>query len=132
MERPLAWPNDALRADLAVKLVFNLQQAGGELTVLVTLANTDRFVRRIRFGERLEQRFTIVVQIVIAHCELGLSIALVAEPSHSQGRGIRQMIGARGKFTQFMRAPIQEAAAHRRRGAKQVKKKPGVAAEIAD
>src|SRR3954471_12854990 len=131
MQGPLAWTNDALCADLAVKLVFDLQQAGAELAILVALANTDRFVRRIRFRERLEQRFAIVVEIVIADGKLGLSIALVAESAHPQRRGIRQIVSAGGQITQFMRAPVEEAPAYRRRGANQIEQQPGVASEIA-
>ena len=54
VQRPLAGADHALRADRAVELVLDLQQAGGELAVFaVAVADADLLVRRIRRGERV-------------------------------------------------------------------------------
>jgi hypothetical protein len=80
VQRALAAANAALRADLAVELVFDLQQRGCELAVFARLvADADFFVRRIRLEQRFFERCPIRVQAVEARRDRGLRVALVAE-----------------------------------------------------
>ena len=52
MQGPLAGENHAFRPDGAVKLVFNLQQAGGELVVVAAgVLDADRLISRVGPGQ---------------------------------------------------------------------------------
>jgi hypothetical protein len=84
VQRALGGPDHALRTDGAVELVFDLQQAGCKLPIVVTVADSNRLVRRIGFRERLLQRCGVTRKIVVAHGERGLRVALVAQLAHAQ------------------------------------------------
>ena len=77
----------ALGPDRAVELVLDLQQAGGQLVVFAArVADADRLVRRVRLGQRLVQRRAVALEVVVAHRQRRLRVALVAEPAHAQRR----------------------------------------------
>ena len=120
VQRALARPDHALRPDGAVELVLDLQQAGGELPIVVAVADADRLVRRIGLGERLVQRRGVALQIVVAHRERGLRVALVAEPPHAQRRRVRQVERVLAQALELVRRGRRRSSstppAKRRRG----------------
>ena len=133
MQRALAGGDHALGTDGAVELVLDLQQAGVELVVVTAqIAQANRLVGRIGLGQRLVQRGSVAFQPVVAHRQRGLGIALVAQTAHAQRSGMGAVHGLAGQHFQLMLAPVDEAGAHRGRGAEQVQQQEGVAAEIAD
>ena len=124
VQRPLAGMDALLGPDRAVELVLDLQQAGGELVVVVAVADADRLVRRVGLRERGIERRGVALQAVVAHRERSLGVALVAERSHAQRRapghvqralGERLQLGARGRrrrcCTPRARRPAGTAAA---------------------
>ena len=121
-----------LGPDGAVELVLDLQQAGGELAVLVAVADADRFVRRVGLGERGMERRGVALEAVEADRERALGVALVAERAHAQRRAPGHVKRALGEGLQPVRAPGDETAADRRRGAEQIEQQPGMAPEVAD
>ena len=132
MQRALALEDHALGADRAVELVLDLQQAGGELAVIVAVADADRLVGRIGFGESLLQRRRIASEVVVAHRERGLHVALVAQPAHAQRGRVGQVERVLAQALELVRAACHEARANRRRGAEEIEEQPGMAPEIAD
>src|SRR5207302_8551528 len=132
VQRALARVDAAFGADAAVEFVLDLQQAGRELAVVVVVADADLRVGRIGLGERLVERRRIALEVVIAHVQRGLRVALVAERPHAQRRRMRRVHGAGRELDQLVFAALDKARAHRGRGAEQVDRQPRVAPEIAD
>ena len=121
MQRALASKGDALGANGAVKLVFNLQQRGGQLFVdTICTPHTHRLVGRIGLGQRAVQRVGVPLQAVVAHGQRGLRITLVAQAAHAQRGGIGQIHGAFTKRLQLVLATRHKRGAHCRRSAKQI------------
>src|SRR5207249_11301105 len=67
MQRTLSGTDDPLRPNRPVELVFDLQQTGRELPIIITVADADRLVQGIRLGERILQRRGVALQAVVAH-----------------------------------------------------------------
>ena len=132
VQRPLAGTDALLGPDRAVELVLDLQQAGGELAVLLAVADADRLVRRVGLGERGIERRGVAPEAVEADRERGLGVALVAQRAHAQRRAPGHVQRARGEGLQLVLAPGDEALAHRGRGAEQIQQQPGMAPEVAD
>src|SRR5678816_72916 len=63
-QRPLSGPDAPLWPDLAVELVFDLQQGGRQLTVVRAIPNADGLVLRIRFGQRAIERNGVALEAV--------------------------------------------------------------------
>ncbi len=121
-----------LGTDRAVELVFDLQQRGAELAIFVADFDADLFVRRVGLGECAVQRVRVTLQVVIAHGEVRLCGALVAEWSHAQRRAVGQVERAVGECLQRMPAPGDEARAHRGRSTDENQGQPGVTPEVAN
>ena len=132
MQRAFARPDHALGPDRAVELVLHLQQGRGELPVLAVLADADRFIRRIRFRHRFFQRCPVAPEIVVAHRERRLRIALVPQTSHAQRRRVRQVERVATQALQWVIATGDEGRAHRGRGTEEVEQQPRVPPEVAD
>ena len=133
MQGTFATPDHTFGTDGAVELVFNLQQSGGKLVVIAPwIANANRLIRRIGNRQGFMQRGGIPIQAVVAHGQRRLGIALIAQPSHAQGRGMRQIHGSCAQWLQSMRTPLYKTAAHHGRSPKQIQQQEGVAPEIAD
>src|SRR5207248_2492783 len=66
-QRPLAGTYPPLRPDLAVELVFDLQQGRRQLAVIRAVADADRFVSGIRLGQRTIERDGVALETVEAH-----------------------------------------------------------------
>ena len=133
MQRALAGEDGALGADGAVELVFDLQQSGGQLQVIAAgVAHAVGIVGGPGPGEGIVQRVGVAVQPVVAHAQRGLGIALVAQLAHAQRGAVRHVQRAPGQHLQFVLAPLDKGAAHRRRGTQQHQQQKGVAAEVAD
>ncbi len=120
------------RPDGAVELVFDLQQGGAELPVVVAVADADGRVRRIGLGERAIERAGVAFEAVVAHRQRGLRIALVAQRAHAQRGAVRKIQGARFQLLQPVRAAGDEGRAHRGRRSEQIKQQPGMTPEVAD
>ncbi len=97
----------------------------------VALAQANLLVGGIGFRKRALQRARVALQVVVAHCERGLRIALVSEAPHAQRRGVREVERAGGKPGEPVLPALDEARAHRGRGAEQVEQQPRVAPEVA-
>ena len=134
VQGPLAGVNDAFGPDGAVKLVFDLQQRGGELVVVTAgVADAQCLVSGPGTGERVLQRGGVALQPVVAHGQRGLGVALVAQPPHAQAGAVRHVQRTAGaQRLQFVLAPFHKRRAHRWRGTKQREQQKRVAAEIAD
>ena len=66
---PFAGCDTPLRPDGAVKLVFDLQQRGRQLAVMIAVTNADGRVRRVRLGRNQgdrQQRTCVTLQVVVA------------------------------------------------------------------
>src|SRR4029079_19040537 len=88
----------ALRADLAVELVLDLDQAGGELPVFpVRALDADLFIRRIRAHERLLDAAAVGFQAVAARGDRGLRVGLVAQAPHAQRGRVRPVARVAGE-----------------------------------
>ena len=109
---PFTGPDHAFGPDGPVELVLDLQQAGGELAVVVAVADANRFVSRIRFGERLLQLSRVAPEVVVAHRERGLHVALIAEPAHAQRGRVGQVKRVLAQPLELVRAAGDEARAH--------------------
>ena len=110
VQRPLARPDHALWADRAVELVLDLQQAGGELAIVVAVADADRLVRGIGSRERVLERGRVAREIVVAHGERVLRVAQVAQAPHAQRRGTGQVQGAGRKLASSCARPSTKLA----------------------
>src|SRR2546426_115707 len=132
VERALPGIDAALGADGAVELVLDLQQAGRQLAVVVVVADAGFRVGRIGLGERVVERGGVALEVVVAHAQRGLRVALVAERPHAQRGRVRRIHGAGRELDQLVLAPLDEARARRGRGAEQVDRQPGMAPEVAD
>ena len=108
MQWPLPWPDDALRANGAIELVLDLQQARGKLAIIVAIANADRRVGRIRFRECFVKRGGVALQVVVADRERILRLAQVAETSHPQRSCVGKIEGPRRQLTQLVGATLDE------------------------
>ena len=118
-------PDHALRADRAVELVLDLQQAGGELAVLVA-GRECRSPRRPDTGcvSASCSDARVALEAVVADRERRLRVALVAEAPHAQRRRVRQIERVLAQALELVRAACDEARAHRRRGAEQIQQQP--------
>jgi len=133
VQRAFAAANHALGPDRAVELVLDLQQAGGELVVVAAwVADADLLVRRERPRQRLVKRRGVALEVVVAHRELRLRVALVAQPPHAQRGGVRQVQGVRRQRLQAVLAAVDEARAHRRRSAVQHQQHERMTPEVSD
>ena len=133
LQRPLASGGDALRADIGVVLVFDLQHVGVELLpVACGVLGPQRLVRRIRRGDRAEKAFGVAFQVVVAGGEPGLGIVLVTQITHAQAGGVRQVQGVGIEGFELVLATAQKAGIQRRRRAEQIHQQPAVATEVAN
>ena len=133
VQRALAGPNHTFGANRAVKLVFNLQQAGAQLVVITArVANAHSLIRRVRLRQRLMERAGITLQIVVAHRQRGLRIALVAQAPHAQRRGVGQIHGVWPQGLQRVRATLCKTGTQRGRRAKQEQQHKCIAAKVAN
>ena len=134
MQWALAPSRQPFGANGAIKLVFNLQQRGGQLVVVSPqVADANGLVGRVRHGQGLMQRVHITVQTVVTHGQRRLRITLVAQAPHAQRGGVGQIHGpALAQRLQVVIAPLHKAAAHGRRGAKQIQQQKCVPPKIAD
>ena len=129
---PFSGADHAFGPDGPVELVLDLQQARGELAVVVAVADADRLVGGIGLGERVLERGGVALEAVVAHRERGLRVALVAQPPHAQRGRVGQVERVLAQPLELVRAVVDEARAHRGRGAEKVEQQPGMAPEIAD
>ncbi len=131
-ERALPGIGHPLGPDGAVELVLDLQQRRGELAIVVAVAQADRLVGRIGLGERALEAPRVAAEVVEAHRERRLRLALVAERAHAQRRREGRVHRAALPGQQPVRAPRDERAAGRGSAAQQQDQQPRVAPEIAD
>ncbi len=113
---PLAAPDGALRPDGPVELVLDLQERGGELAIVVAVAQADGLVGRIGIGESPRERGRVPAQVVEAHRERCLRVALVTQPPHAQRSRPRGEYGSGLPRGQPVAAARDERAAGRGRG----------------
>ena len=84
----LALVDGALGADRGVVLVFDLQDVGIQLAIVVAHLYADLFVGRFRRLDGVGQGGHILVQIVVADRQGRLGIVLVAQVAHAQAGGV--------------------------------------------
>ena len=132
MQGALARTNAALGADRAVKLVFNLQKARGELNELPVALQTVALVGAVGLSQGTVERAGIGRQAVVGHLQGCLGVALVAKPPHAKAGGVGQGQGVRSALAELVRAAPEKAFIDRRGRAKEVQKEPGVAPKISN
>src|SRR5881396_3130979 len=121
VQRALARVDDALRPDGAVELVLDLQEAGRELAVVAfAVADADRLVRRVGLGDHVVETGRVALDAVVAHRERVLRFGEVAQASHPEGGGVRQVERAGRELLQRVLAALDEARAYRGRGAEEI------------
>ena len=114
VQRPFALVNGAFGADGAVKLVFDLQQRGGQLQVVTAgVDDAQCLVRGPRPGERVVQAGGVAVQAVVTDAQRRLCIALVTQAPHAQRRAVRHVQRPLGERLQCMLAPLHKRTAQR-------------------
>ena len=123
VQRPLAGRMHALGPDRAVELVLDLQQAGGELAVVVAVADADLLVGRIGLGERVVERRAVALQAVVAHRERAPArrSGSPAAPCAARWRAAGRTCPS-PRRCELVLAALDEARAHRGRGAEQVER----------
>ena len=115
VQRPLPGLDHPLGANGSVELVLDLQQAGGELAIVVAVAKADGLVRRIGLGQRLLQRACVAFEIVIAHGERRLRVALVAQAPHPQRGRVGQVERVLAQTLELCKRALAEKVCRQRR-----------------
>ena len=133
MQGALAREDHPLGADGAVELVFDLQQAGGQLVVVAArVTDTHGLVGGVGAGQGVLQRGAVAVQAVVAHRQGGLGVALVAEAPHTQRGAVGHEHGAVAQRQQLVRTASHEGGAQRGGCTEQVQQQKCMSAEVAD
>ena len=133
VQRTLTAADHALGTDGAVELVFDLQQAGRQLAVAALLVtDADGLVSRVRHRQRFVQRVGIAFQVVVAHAQGRLRIALVTQATHAQRGGVGQVERRVAQGVQAMRLARGKRRGHGGRGTKKHQQQEGMATEVAD
>ena len=123
-QRPFTLADGLLGADGAVELVFDLQQGGGELTVLAVVPDADLLVGGPGRSEGVVERLGVTLEAVVAGADAGLCLALVAQRPHAQRGGVWQAQGVPAEGLEDVGHALGKAALHQRRGAEQQKQQP--------